>query len=95
MTDPFEGWTMAEVGCHWSRELPGGKTAYLSTYHCGDESGYTITVDYKPVKFPDLASALIGYDQLATYYKHLFTGDDALLGPRNDPPDLHESVSYR
>lgn len=35
------------------------------------------------------------HDQLARYYGALFTGADALMGPRNDPPDLGESVQMR
>lgn len=94
-TEPFEGWEMASVGCYWSRSLPDGTSAHLSTWQCGDESGYRLTSHGHSMEFPDLASALAGYDQLANYYGHLFTGADALMGPQNDPKDLGESVSMR
>jgi hypothetical protein len=33
--------------------------------------------------------------QLDIYHRHLYTGADELMGPRNDPPDLGESVRMR
>jgi hypothetical protein len=70
--DPFAGWTMANVGCHWSRQLPDGRMAYLSTWqtphnwgHPDKRSGYSLTVDYEDSRYDDLASALTAFDAMA------------------------------
>lgn len=63
--DPFDGWTQWSVGCHWSRTLPGGAVVTLSTWQCGSDSGYSLTVNYESTNYADLAFALATYDQLA------------------------------
>jgi len=55
-------WT---VGCHWSRRLPDGRKVTLSTWSCGGESGYSLTLEYKCAKFPDVDAAIAAYDVLA------------------------------
>jgi hypothetical protein len=63
--EPFAGWTPSDVGCHWSRHLPDGRTAHLSTYSSGEESGYTLTVDYATTTYPDLDAANAAFTSLA------------------------------
>ncbi len=63
--DPFRGWEMWSVGCHWSRPLPDGRKVTLSTWSCGDESGYSLTLEYANAKFPDVEEAMAAYDVLA------------------------------
>lgn len=55
--DPFEGWEMWSAGCHWSRPLPDGRTVSMSTWSCGDRSGYSLTVDFTTRVFPGLEAA--------------------------------------
>ncbi|BBX87887.1 hypothetical protein [Mycolicibacterium aubagnense] len=64
-TDPFAGWESASVGCHWSRELPDGRVAHMSSWGCGDRSGYSITVEYVRRLFPDLEHAKSAHEFLA------------------------------
>lgn len=61
VSDPFEGWTMANVGCHWSRKMPNGKMAHMSS----GSSGYALWIDYQRMDFPDLDSVLKAYEELA------------------------------
>ncbi|MCV7256785.1 hypothetical protein H7J86_31875 [Mycobacterium hackensackense] len=63
--DPFEGWEMRSVGCYWTRPIGDGRTATLSTWSRGAESGYALTVDRLEKQFPGLAEALAAYDELA------------------------------
>lgn len=72
-TDPFTGWTMANVGCHWSRQLPDGRMAYLTTWqtphdwgHPDKRSGYALTVDREGGRYETLADALAAFDRMAT-----------------------------
>ena len=62
--DPFAGWTQARVGCHWSRSLSDGRAVHMSTWQCGGDSGYSLTINYERVEYPDLASALASFEQL-------------------------------
>lgn len=62
--DPFAGWSQARVGCHWSRFLHDGRAVHMSTWHCGSESGYSLTINYEEAKYPDLASALAAFERL-------------------------------
>lgn len=63
--DPFHGWEMWTVGCHWSRLLPDGRKVTLSTWSCGGESGYSLTLEYKSAKFRGVDEAIAAYDVLA------------------------------
>lgn len=63
--DPFEGWEMWSAGCHWSRTLPDGRKVTLSTWQCGADGGYSLTMNYKSTNYPDLDAALSAYEQLA------------------------------
>lgn len=63
--DPFHGWEMWTVGCHWSRPLPDGRKVTLSTWSCGGESGYSLTLEYKSAKIPDVDEAIAAYSVLA------------------------------
>lgn len=70
--DPFAGWTMASVGCYWSRQLPNGRRAHLSTWQTPHDwrnpdkrSGYALTVNYEESRYDDLASALAAFDRMA------------------------------
>jgi hypothetical protein len=58
--DPFEGWTMASVGCHWSRQLPDGRMVHMSS----GSNGYSLTVNFERTEYRDLAAALAGYDEM-------------------------------
>ena len=63
--DPFDGWTMAGVGCHWTRETRVGETARLSTYAAGAEHGYVLRIgDRDETRHPDLADALDAFDRV-------------------------------
>lgn len=64
-TDVFDGWQMWSVGCHWSRMLPDGRKVTLSTWACGAESGYQLTVNYESKQFPGIAEANAAYAFLA------------------------------
>lgn len=64
----FDGWTQWNVGCHWSRDMPDGRNATLSTWQNGDGSrgGYKLGVDEAGIGyFDDLDSAKAAYDLLA------------------------------
>lgn len=64
----FEGWTQWSVGCHWSRELPDGRSATLSTWQNGDgsRSGYKLGVGGAGmVYFADLETAKTAFALLA------------------------------
>ena len=63
--DVFHGWEQASVGCYWYRPLPDGRKVTLSTWICGDESGYALTLNYETTKFPGVDAALAAYDVLA------------------------------
>jgi hypothetical protein len=63
--DPFQGWEMWTVGCHWRRILPDGRRVTLSTWSCGAQSGYSLTLNYETTKFPGLDEALAAYEVLA------------------------------
>lgn len=63
--DPFEGWQQADVGCHWSRPLPDGREAYLSTWAYAGRSGYSLTVNFVSCRFPGLEEAKAAFDFLA------------------------------
>lgn len=64
-TDPFAGWQQAAVGCYWSRALPDGREAHLSTWACGTRSGYSLTVNFVIRRFPGLEEALAAFEFLA------------------------------
>jgi hypothetical protein len=63
----FEGWTPWRVGCHWSRDLPDGRSATLSTWQNGSGSrgGYTLSVEFRTAYFDDLEMAKATYNLLA------------------------------
>jgi len=61
LTDPFAGWTQADVGCYWSRQLPDGRTAHLAS----TSAGYTLTVDFQSTHHPDLDDAITAFAALA------------------------------
>lgn len=65
--NPFDGWEMWDAGCHWSRELPDGRKASLSTWQNGSGSrgGYTLTVERVTRYFDDLDTAKAAYGLLA------------------------------
>ena len=70
--DPFAGWTMANVGCHWSRQLPDGRMAHLGSWtnahlpsHQDYRSGYALTVDYQRADYNTLDGALAAFDMMA------------------------------
>lgn len=62
--DPFTGWTQARVGCYWSRPLPDGRVAHMSTWQRGGEDGYSLTVNYHRAEYPDLPAALAAFERL-------------------------------
>ena len=71
--DPFAGWTMASVGCHWSRQLPDGRVAHLSTGqtphnwgHPDKCSWYDLSVGNDGGRYETLADALAAFDRMAT-----------------------------
>lgn len=63
-TDPYAGWTQASVGCHWSRSLSDGRAVHMSTWQRGGDDGYSLTINYERLEYPDLASALAAFDRL-------------------------------
>lgn len=63
--DPFAGWTMAFVGCHWSRGLPDGRMVHMSTWQRGRQDGYSLTIDYERTEYPDLDAALEAFDRMS------------------------------
>lgn len=65
MSNPYEGWEQAAVGCHWSRKLPDGRRASMSTWMCGKRSGYSLVVDYVRRYFTGLEEAKDAYAFLA------------------------------
>lgn len=64
-TSLFAGWDMAAVGCHWSRALPDGRVVHMSSWSCGDLSGYLVTLDGEQRVFPDLERATSAFAFLA------------------------------
>lgn len=65
-SDPFAGWEMTSVGCHWSRALPDGRMVHMSSWACGSRSGYMLTADFVEGVFPGLDEAKAAYEFLAT-----------------------------
>ena len=56
---------MADVGCHWSRQLPSGRMVYLSTWqtphdwgHPDKRSGYSLTINFDTIRYDTLEAAL-------------------------------------
>lgn len=66
--DAFDGWTTRNVGCHWGRDLPDGRSATLSTWQNGSGSrgGYSLTVEYQTAYFDSLEEAKSAYNLLAS-----------------------------
>lgn len=62
--DPFTGWAQARVGCYWSRPLPDGRIAHMSTWQRGGEDGYSLTINYRRAEYPDLPAALAAFERL-------------------------------
>lgn len=70
--DPLQGWTMADMGCHWSRQLPDGRIVYLSTWQNGYDrwdarfqSAYTLTVDFERTDYRSLDEVAAAFEKLA------------------------------
>jgi hypothetical protein len=74
MTDPFEGWQMAIAGCHWSRTLPNGGDAHVSSWstpHAPSDpryrSGYALIIDHRLIgdckTFTEAAAAAMSHDR--------------------------------
>lgn len=64
-TDPFAGWEMASVDCHWSRALPDGRVVHMSSWGRGSRSGYALIIDFVERVFSSLDEAKAAYEFLA------------------------------
>lgn len=63
---PFDGWTQADNGCHWSRTLPDSREVHMTTWGWGATSGYSLTIDFERRLFPGLDEAKAAFDFLAS-----------------------------